>query len=202
MKKSGAFALCVALCGLTVLLGSTREAEAATTTVNAVLQGSSDCNSSCCPSNVQVTVNVDPTTGLWTAQVNGVPVGGNPNNPVPLPVTGNPPFSLRERKVIIRKVNEDPPTETPGPWENKPPSQTGAPGGQTSGSSSRLVDGATDSTANDTEGTDVDVRVEFELTIKITCASGGGCADGACVYLAKWSVTYNDGSASLAPGPY
>lgn len=87
MKKSGAFALCVALCGLTVLLGSTREAEAATTTVNAVLQGSSDCNSSCCPSNVQVTVNVDPTTGLWTAQVNGVPVGGNPNNPVPLPVT-------------------------------------------------------------------------------------------------------------------
>ena len=202
MRKLVTWACTAGLCAIALLVGSANKAEAASATINAVLQGSSDCNSACCPSNVTVTVNVDPTTGLWSAQVNGVPVGGNPNNPVPLPVTGNPPFSLRERKVIIRKVGSDPATETPGPWENVPPSQTGAAGGQTNGTSSRLVDGATDSTANDTEGVDVDVRVEFELTIKITCSSGGGCASGACVYLAKWCVTYNDGSATLAAGPY
>lgn len=198
MKKLTLAALAGCLL-LLVLLGSDQVARAEEVTVWATRDDASDCDAECCPSQVQVDVDVDPTTGLWTAQVKGTPVGANPSDPpVPLPCGS---FSLRERTVTIRKVGQDPPTETPGPWESVPPAQGQAGAGQTNGTSSRLVDGAHNSTVNDTGGTDVDVRIEFELTINIPCAVGGGCEPGNCVYKAKWYVSYDDGSASVGTGP-
>lgn len=113
------------LVALVAILGSVRKAAAQSITVNAPRDtAASSCDASCCPTNVTVNLDVNTETGAWSAQVNGVPAGGNPNNPQPIPANGNPPFTLRERKVIIRQVGQDPPTEVSARRPAAPPSAT------------------------------------------------------------------------------